>query len=74
MGFRTVQGSILNTNVPTDRKRLSTIHELGHLVMHVHYSGDDMDDRANEFAVAVLIPEADTQSELRNLALANCFW
>lgn len=62
---------ILNANVPTDRKRLTIAHELGHLVMHVHYSGEDIEEQANEFAAEFLMPAATIKHELKNLTLGK---
>src|SRR5690606_12170407 len=38
---------ILNTVLPTDRKRLTIAHELGHLVLHSQYVDLDVEEQAN---------------------------
>lgn len=48
----------LNRNQPADRQRFTLAHELGHLVMHRHPS-PAMEDEANAFAAALLMPARD---------------
>jgi Zn-dependent peptidase ImmA (M78 family) len=40
---------LLNRQVPTDRKRLTIAHDLGHLVLHGEHVSDDVEREANEF-------------------------
>jgi Zn-dependent peptidase ImmA (M78 family)/transcriptional regulator with XRE-family HTH domain len=47
---------LLNRNHPADRMRFTLAHELGHLVMH-RFPTPDMEDEANAFASALLLPE-----------------
>lgn len=49
-----------------DRERFSAAHELGHLVMHEPQSAGDriIEDQANQFAAAFLMPADDIRSEL----------
>lgn len=49
-----------------DRERFSAAHELGHLVMHELQSVGDkiIEDQANQFAAAFLMPADDIRSEL----------
>lgn len=47
---------LLNRNHPADRLRFTLAHELGHLVMH-RFPTIEMEDEANEFASAILLPE-----------------
>lgn len=49
---------VMNSAAPADRFRHSLAHELGHMVMHSEPSGNDaeMEDEANEFAAAFLMP------------------
>ena len=49
-----------------DRERFSAPHELGHLVMHEPQSAGDriIEDQANQFAAAFLMPADDIRSEL----------
>jgi Zn-dependent peptidase ImmA (M78 family)/transcriptional regulator with XRE-family HTH domain len=58
---------VLNSQVPTDRKRLTLAHELGHIVMHNDFSGPDMEDQANQFAAELLMPADVIRPEFRNL-------
>lgn len=53
----------LNVNQPVDRQRFSLAHELGHLVMH-RQPNPTMEDEANEFAAAFLMPRKDIVSDL----------
>lgn len=62
---------IVNSIAPTDRKRLTLAHELGHLVMHMHAVGDDLEDEANAFAAAFLMPEETIKPDLRSLKLGK---
>jgi Zn-dependent peptidase ImmA (M78 family) len=49
---------LLNASHPADRLRFTLAHELGHLVMH-RFPTADMEDEANTFASALLMPAAD---------------
>lgn len=49
---------VLNNEQPADRLRYTLAHELGHLVMH-RFPSPNMEKEANEFAAALLMPEAD---------------
>lgn len=49
---------LLNRSHPADRMRYTLAHELGHLVMH-RFPTDTMEQEANEFASAILMPEND---------------
>jgi Zn-dependent peptidase ImmA (M78 family)/transcriptional regulator with XRE-family HTH domain len=55
---------ILNQYQPSDRSRFTLAHELGHLVMH-RFPGPAMEDEANEFASAFLMPKNDVTPVLR---------
>jgi Zn-dependent peptidase ImmA (M78 family)/transcriptional regulator with XRE-family HTH domain len=48
----------LNKDQPADRMRFSLAHELGHLIMH-RFPTADMENEANAFAVALLMPTVD---------------
>ena len=48
----------LNQGTPADRQRFTLAHELGHIVMHA-IPTPDMEDEANAFASALLMPEND---------------
>lgn len=62
---------ILNAGLPTDRKRLTLAHELGHLVLHSTYIDEDMESQANDFAAEFLMPRHLIGPELRNLTLGK---
>ncbi len=49
---------VLNEEQPADRLRFTLAHELGHLVMH-KFPTPSMEDEANVFAGALLMPAAD---------------
>jgi Zn-dependent peptidase ImmA (M78 family)/transcriptional regulator with XRE-family HTH domain len=58
----------LNRHQPADRMRFSLAHELGHLVMHA-YPGPNMEQEANQFASALLMPAAEIGPELQGLTI-----
>jgi len=59
----------LNSRVHAkDRIRFSLAHELGHLVMH-RIPSPSMEDEANAFAAAFLMPEEDIAHQLYGLSL-----
>ncbi|WP_309079859.1 XRE family transcriptional regulator [Zhihengliuella sp.] len=62
---------ILNAGLPTDRKRLTAAHELGHLVMHSSYVDPDVEDQANAFAAEFLMPEPAIRPQLNSLSLGK---
>lgn len=62
---------VLNSQVPTDRKRLTLAHELGHIVLHTNYAGDDMEDQANAFAAEFLMPADVIKPQLKNLKVGQ---
>jgi Zn-dependent peptidase ImmA (M78 family) len=49
---------VLNNGQSSDRMRFTLAHELGHLAMH-RFPTPQMEEEANEFAVALLMPEPD---------------
>lgn len=53
----------INRNQPADRQRFSLAHELGHVVMH-RVPSPTMEDEANAFAAAMLMPARDMRSQL----------
>lgn len=55
---------LVNSQLPTARKRLTLAHELGHLVLHNEYADEDMESQANEFAAEFLMPEHVIKPEL----------
>ena len=62
---------ILNATLPTDRKRLTIAHELGHLVLHNQYVDLDVEDQANQFAAEFLMPAHVIGVQLTNLTLGK---
>lgn len=58
----------LNRRQPADRMRFSLAHELGHLVMH-DYPTATMEEEADRFASALLMPASDIGPELRDLSI-----
>ena len=58
----------LNKDQPADRMRFSLAHELGHVVMH-SYPSPNMEEEADRFASALLMPASDIGPELQGLTL-----
>lgn len=52
---------LLNAEHPADRLRWTLGHEVGHLVMH-RFPTSTMEDEANDFSSALLMPAADMKS------------
>lgn len=61
----------LRKDVPGDRQRFTIAHELGHIVMHFLQPNPEMEDQANLFAGAFLLPKADIAKSLRNLTIRD---
>lgn len=60
----------LNSTSPNDRTRFTLAHELGHLIMHENIrSLDTVDDEANAFASAFLMPREEVIDDLKYLTL-----
>lgn len=53
----------LNQQQPADRQRFTLAHEIAHLVMH-RVPSHTMEDEANTFASALLMPSRDVRAEL----------
>lgn len=62
---------LVNSAAPTDRKRLTLAHELGHLVLHNGVAVDDPEREANEFAAELLMPAHVIRAELRGITLGK---
>lgn len=62
---------IVNISLPTDRKRLTIAHELGHLVLHNQYIDVDAEEQANAFAAEFLMPEHIIGAQLNRLSLGK---
>jgi Zn-dependent peptidase ImmA (M78 family) len=71
---------VLNVDQPADRMRFTLAHELGHLVMHHDQPTQSMEQEANEFASAFLMPTRDIRPhfarriDLRLLAELKPVW
>jgi Zn-dependent peptidase ImmA (M78 family)/transcriptional regulator with XRE-family HTH domain len=71
---------VLNAEQPADRMRFTLAHELGHLVMHHNQPTQNMENEANEFASAFLMPTRDIRPyfsrriDLRLLAELKPVW
>lgn len=59
----------VNADAPTDRKRLTLAHELGHLVLHSTEMVEEVEEQANEFAAEFLMPIDVIKPQLRNLRI-----
>jgi Zn-dependent peptidase ImmA (M78 family)/DNA-binding XRE family transcriptional regulator len=72
----------LNTTKTAERSRFDAAHELGHLVLHKHGGpqGREAEDQANQFASALLMPEAQVKAKLprvralSQLVEAKAYW
>lgn len=53
----------VNKEIPTDRMRFTLAHEIGHVVMH-KYPTAHMEDEANRFASAFLMPKDEIVQDL----------
>ena len=62
---------LINNRTPTDRRRLTLAHELGHLCLHATYVGIDLEQEANAFAAEFLMPADVIRPELRRLSLGR---
>ncbi len=58
---------LLNLRAPTDRKRLTLAHELGHLCLHSEEVPEDIEKQAATFAAEFLMPATVIRPQLRNL-------
>jgi len=61
---------VLNESMPADRERLTLLHELAHLVMHT-VATPDMEEEANRFSAAFLMPPDEIRESLTNLSLRS---
>ncbi|MEV4119481.1 XRE family transcriptional regulator [Micromonospora sp. NPDC049645] len=62
---------LINMRAPTDRKRLTIAHELGHLCLHATDVSEDMEQEANAFAGEFLMPAEVIRPQLRTLTLGK---
>src|SRR5262249_59367200 len=58
---------LLNGAAPTDRKRLTLAHELGHLVLHSQEVTPELEREAVDFAAEFLMPMQVIRPQLRTL-------
>ena len=63
----------VNVDSPADRVRYTLAHELGHMVLHTTDLKDDaaMEDEADEFAGAFLLPAEEIRPQLRRFDLPH---
>lgn len=63
----------MNVNAPADRVRYTLAHELGHMVLHTTTFKDDyeMEDEADHFAGAFLLPLEEMKIQLRRFDLRH---
>ena len=61
----------VNINAPSDRMRLTLCHELGHMILHTATILDDsvMEEEADRFAGAFLLPAREVRPQLRQFNL-----
>jgi Zn-dependent peptidase ImmA (M78 family)/DNA-binding XRE family transcriptional regulator len=64
---------MLNRLSPTDRKRLTMGHELGHLCLHSVDVTEDIEAEANAFAAEFLMPAETIRAQLRNLTIGKLY-
>lgn len=71
----------VNKSAPADRIRYTLAHELGHMVLHTRGLNDDsaMEEEADEFAGAFLLPASEVRPQLRrfdlpHLANLKAYW
>ena len=62
---------MLNILAPTDRRRVTLAHELGHLCLHSQGVPDDVEADATAFSAEFLMPEETIRPQLRNLSLGR---
>jgi Zn-dependent peptidase ImmA (M78 family) len=62
---------MINSRAPTDRKRLTLAHELGHLVLHSVDVSPEVEAEANSFAGEFLMPADVIRPQLRTVNLGK---
>lgn len=62
---------MLNSVAPTDRKRMTMAHELGHLCLHSQDVTETVEQEAGTFGAEFLAPAEAIRPELRNLTLGK---
>ena len=63
----------INMHAPSDRVRHTLAHELGHMILHTTELADDgvLEDEADAFAGAFLLPADEVRPQLRRFDLRN---
>ncbi len=62
----------VNKDAPSDRKRFTLAHEIGHMVMH-QWPCQDQEEQAHEFASELLMPADEIRDDLRRLDLKRLY-
>lgn len=64
---------LINSRVPTDRRRLTLAHELGHIVLHSEpeHVSDEVEQEAFAFAAEFLMPADVIRPQLRSLSVGR---
>jgi Zn-dependent peptidase ImmA (M78 family) len=66
---------LVNSNAPSDRLRFSLAHALGHLVMHHNRTPyPKMEEEADRFASAFLMPDEDIRAELTPVTIDHMLY
>lgn len=61
----------ISSTISSDRYRFTLAHELGHLCLHKNLPNENMENEADRFAGAFLLPNLDARIELTNLTIAK---
>lgn len=61
----------VNKNMSIDRIRFTAAHEMGHIFMHEKTPNEQMEDEANKFASAFLMPKADIFLDLEKMTITK---
>jgi Zn-dependent peptidase ImmA (M78 family)/transcriptional regulator with XRE-family HTH domain len=62
---------LINVHAPTDRKRLTMGHELGHLCLHSDEVTPELEREADQFAAEFLTPMDQIRPQLRGLTIGR---
>ncbi|HVV71496.1 MAG TPA: XRE family transcriptional regulator, partial [Verrucomicrobiae bacterium] len=60
----------VNSELPGERQRFTLAHELGHVIMH-RVPNENIEEEADRFAAAFLMPETDSRMDLQRLTLSR---
>lgn len=61
----------LNSSMPSDRKRFTLCHALGHVIMHNSTSSSSIEEEADRFASEFLMPTMDIRHQLTDLDISK---